>query len=261
MAYKLSFDAAKRKRKRLDVSAFLSDETRAPSDQNAVDVIPGWSSAFPAELNLRAGKLPLFSDNRIAWAIERFGDLNGRHVLELGPLEGAHTFALTQAGASVDAVEGNQLAYLKCLITREIMGFQNAKFFLGDFVLWLEDGEKTYDFIVACGVLYHMTDPLRLLRNIAKRTNTVYIWTVGVDDNREPSERVDFMGVSVRLYEVPYGKRSVEYCGGLSRSARWINCEDLVGVLDALGFGTLVTAHQEKVSELQIPSFSIFAKR
>ncbi len=259
MAFKLAFGATKRRRP-LEVSTLVSrGETRAPSAQNALDVIPGWSSAFPPELNLRAGELPLFSDRRIAWAIEQFGDLGGRRVLELGPLEGLHTCTLARAGAIVDAVEGSQLAFLKCLITKEVIGLQNAKFFLGDFVLWLEEREFNYDLIVACGVLYHMTDPLRLLRNIAKRTNSVYIWTALVDDGRKPSEHVDFMGTKLRLYEIAYGDRKVDFCGGLSSTAKWMNCDDLLEVLKALGFQSITTTHDETVTNL--PTLSIFARR
>ena len=72
-------------------------ENRAPSHQNAIDLIPGWTSMFPAELELRAGAgAGFFHDERIRWAIERFGDLAGRNVLELGPLEAAHTTMLVK---------------------------------------------------------------------------------------------------------------------------------------------------------------------
>ena len=46
----------------------------------------------------------------------------GKTVLELGPLEGAHTYQLHQRGANIVAVEASKQAYLKCLITKEIVG-------------------------------------------------------------------------------------------------------------------------------------------
>src|SRR5262245_39266647 len=197
------------------VQLLAGRELRSPSDQNAVDMIPGWNSQFPSHVRIEAGNIPLFQDFRIAWAIENFGDLTGRSVLELGPLEAAHTSILAAAGAHVDAIEGNQLAYFKCLIAREILGFPNVRFHLGEFVQGLEQNDKSYDLIVACGVLYHMRDPLRLLQAIARRTRAIYIWTVAIDDDAvEPTSRRSFNGVDVRLYRRGYGKKDINFCGG-----------------------------------------------
>src|SRR5262245_48420088 len=91
----------------------------APCLQNAVDAVAGWSSAFPPKYELKAGALSTYSDPRIQWAIECFGSLEGRHVLELGPLEGGHTSMLEAAGARIDAIEANQVAFMRCLITKE----------------------------------------------------------------------------------------------------------------------------------------------
>jgi SAM-dependent methyltransferase len=210
-------------------------ETRCPSHQNAVDMIPGWSSRFPSHFGIEAGNIPLFHDPRIDWAIESFGDLAGRSVLELGPLEAAHTSMLAKAGAHVDAIESNQLAYFKCLITREILGFPNVRFHLGDFVQALEQSDKTYDLVVACGVLYHMRDPLRLIEAMARRTTAIYLWTVVVDDDDgiSPTRRQSFNGVDVRLYQRGYGKREVSFCGGPRDNPYWMHQDDILAVLKA----------------------------
>jgi hypothetical protein len=80
-----------------------------PSLQNAIDAVAGWNTSFPPELGLRAGTLATYNDPRILWAIECFGEIAGRRVLELGPLEGGHTSMLDAAGAQVDAIEANQV--------------------------------------------------------------------------------------------------------------------------------------------------------
>lgn len=244
-------------------TAFAGVETRPPADQNAVDLVPGWSCHFPTEFPVAAGAIPAFADPRIAWAIERFGDLSGRRALELGPLEGGHTYMLTQAGASVDAVEGNSLAYFKCLIAREIIGFQNARFFLGDFVKWLEQTDCRYDYIVGSGVLYHMREPLRLLEAIANRTDTLYLWTVIVDDNDlTPTARVAFRGETIRLYARGYGDRSVKFCGGPEDFPMWTHRDDLIKALTALGFSSIEIAHDVKHNPgNRLPTYSVFARR
>src|SRR6185312_3462803 len=90
-----------------------------PDAQRALDVFAGdwWSSLPGACAGLKAGHLPLFADERISWAVEALGGVEGKNVLELGPLEGGHTYMLEQAGAeSILAIEASTRAFLKCLI-------------------------------------------------------------------------------------------------------------------------------------------------
>jgi hypothetical protein len=242
---------------------FSGDETRAPSFQNAVDALPGWNCHFPVEYGLTAGRLPAFDDPRITWAIERYGDLTNRKVLELGPLEAAHTSMLARAGAHVDAVEANRLAYLKCLVTREILDFPNTRFYLGDFVQWLEQTDARYDLVVASGVLYHMREPLRLLRAMSERADAIYLWTVMVDDYELPhSATQKFEGLDVRLYVRGYGDRSVAFCGGAMDFPNWMHRDDILAVLAALGYDD-VTVLNDIIGTAGnvLPTFSVFARR
>jgi hypothetical protein len=71
----------------------------APSGQSAVDVFAGeWSSRLPVA-GVTAGEIPLFEDERVEWALGHLGNVAGRTVLELGPLEGGHSSMLERAGA------------------------------------------------------------------------------------------------------------------------------------------------------------------
>src|SRR3954467_8350863 len=155
---------------------------RAPSDQNALDLFAGeWSSQPPSiRPELKAGNTPLFDDPRITWANDRFiemgieGGFAGRDVLELGPLEGGHTYLIDRLGAkSVTAVEANARAYLKCLVAKETFGMPHAHFRLGDCLLHLRDGGQDYDIGVACGILYHLTNPVELLELLARRCQAI----------------------------------------------------------------------------------------
>lgn len=241
---------------------FASYEESFPSQQNAVDLIPGWSTAFPTEFALKAGNLPLFADARIHWAIEQFGDLKGSRVLELGPLEAAHTTMLNAAGAHVEAIEANKLAYLKCLISKEVYQLSNTRFYLGDFVQWLEKTDTTYDLIIASGVLYHMRDPLRLLQAMVKRTRTIYLWTVCIEnDELQPTKIETINGVPARLYARHYGpgKENQSFCGGMVDRPYWMHRNDILAVLKSFGFSNITIAHEEP-EHLHGPCFSIFAK-
>src|SRR5436305_10285128 len=75
--------------------------TSAPSDQNALDIFADeWVSRFPGErANLRAGTLHLFEAPLVDSWISQLGGVAGKSVLELGPLEGGHSYMLEKNGA------------------------------------------------------------------------------------------------------------------------------------------------------------------
>src|SRR5437764_1159033 len=97
-------------------------EERAPAHANAIDIFAGRWAADLSEFDpaWRGGDAKLAVDPRPGYAARYLGTagyLDGMTVLELGPLEGAHTYQLEQLGAArILAVESNVEAYLKCLI-------------------------------------------------------------------------------------------------------------------------------------------------
>jgi hypothetical protein len=220
-----------------------------PSPQNAVDLFAGeWSSELPVD-GVEAGTLPLFDDERIRWALERFGEPAGRSVLELGPLEGGHTYLLDRAGARVLAVEAQTRAYVKCLIAKELLGMPRARFVLGDFNAYLSGTTETFDACVACGVLYHMQDPLKTLVMITKVTSWLFLWThyydadiVNANDLLRPRfgehGHAEHAGFPHTLYRFDYDSalESKGYCGGNAEYANWLSREDLLDALVHLGW-------------------------
>ena len=75
--------------------------TSAPGPQNALGIFQGeWSSILPPPLtDFQAGSASLFNDSRVTWFVEEVGGIEGRSVLELGPLEGGHSFMFERLGA------------------------------------------------------------------------------------------------------------------------------------------------------------------
>ncbi len=247
----------------------------APSLQNAIDAIPGWTGAMPGETGLRAGTAALHADNRIDWLLRNCFDIAGKTALELGPLEGFHTYMLERAGvASVDAIEANALAFMRCLITKEALKLSRASFYLGDFMKWLERMPKRYDLVVASGVLYHSDDPVRLLELIGRTADAVFLWTHVFDETAMPpgdkrrfpfSEAVEVRqshGVPVRLYERSYFSswRNPSFCGGLQDRHFWVDRADLLKLLAAMGYNRLLIA-DDQPDHIYGPSFSVFGQR
>lgn len=256
------------------MAASSTSKSRLPAQQNAVDLVPGWHHAFPEQYTIRAGQAELYNDGRIQWAIEQFGNFEGKRVLELGPLEAFHTAMLERQNPSVlDAVEANVAAYLRCLITKQVLDLRLAKFHLGNFLRWLERDNLKYDLIVGCGVLYHMNDPIELLDLISRRTDAVYIWTHYFDPTATQNDpRYLALDGSVRTVRCGqhtislhgrhyYGaEKDIMFCGGPEDLHYWMEKTQIVDVLRTLGFDDVRSAHDHP-DHPNGHAISIFARR
>lgn len=250
--------------------------TTVPTPQNAVDCVPGWNTPLPPEANAVAGTgFHYFNDPRIYWAAMLHGALTGARVLELGPLEASHTIMLHRLGAaSIDAVEANRLAFLRCLIVKELVGLPNAHFHLGDFVAWVDAAPKRYDLVIASGVLYHLADPITFIETLARRTDALYIWTHYLDDTAMPDgdprrgalvgevRTTIRHGLPIRTIQRSYHQSwtSAAFCGGVSDDHVWIYRDDLLKLLAAVGLDDIHVEHDEP-AHANGPACSIYARR
>ena len=234
--------------------------TSAPSAQTAVDAAAqAWASRFPAPLDsVRAGSSPLFEDPRIAWGFERLGGIEGQRVLELGPLEGAHSYMAQQAGAArVTAVEANREAFLKCLVTKELFGLDRCSFLCGDAIGYLEGAAESFDLCIACGILYHMVEPVRMLELISQRASALLLWTHVYDEGaiagtplakrmgaREEAEHAGFRH-GVHRHRYGFGPHLSGFWGGTRPYSNWLTKDDLLGALSHFGWGDIELGFEE----------------
>src|SRR5664280_1000806 len=137
-------------------------ELRTPAPQNAIDIFSHrWASDLADVVpGVQSGQARHFgADPRPAFAFNHIKPdvvARGARILELGPLEGGHTYQFERLGAAeIIAVEANVEAYLKCLIVKELAGLKRARFLLGDVIQYLLKDTSRYDLIFCCGVLYH----------------------------------------------------------------------------------------------------------
>jgi hypothetical protein len=250
-----------------------------PTPQTAVDLFAGqWSSQFPPPYErLTGATTQLFEDPRITWGVAQFGGVKDMGVLELGPLEGGHTYMLDQLGASeITAIEGNQHAFLRCLVAKEVLGMANARFLCGDFVAYLRDAvdhRRRWDLCLAVGVLYHQQDPVGLLELVAQVSDRILLWTHYFEAeilSRPPRLASDFAPPSTKttggfphvLYRHEYGASvgSQTFCGGLRPWTSWMVRSDIVGALEHFGFEVVGVAFDD-VDHPNGPAFCLAARR
>ncbi|MDB5511035.1 MAG: methyltransferase type 12 [Enterovirga sp.] len=243
---------------------------RYPADQCAMDIFRGsWRSRLPVE-GLESGTENFFEDYRIRWAIETLGGLAGADVLELGPMEGLHTAILAEAGAAqVTAIDSSVSAFLRCLIVKEVLRLDRARFLLGNFETYLRDTPARHDLIVACGVLYHLTDPLAALLDMMRVADRIFIWSVFYDrDLMSADDLAHFRGApsrreigadSMTYHPRPYGPATDDFIGGIRRTAAWVRKAEVVALLERHGFR--VTLGHKRDDHLFGPAACILARR
>jgi hypothetical protein len=248
----------------------------APSPQNALDAVPdAWASKFPAPFSdLRAGVAPLFEDERMTWAFKRLGGLSGQNVLELGPLEGGHSYMAHHAGAAqVVAVEMNSKAFLKCLVTKQLFKLDRCHFLAGDALAYMEETNEQFDLCIACGILYHMVDPIRMLDLVSRRSDRTIIWThfydrAGIAGNHRlarrlgQAERRSYNGFEYHVHRHSYGldTRLAGFCGGTEPYSYWLSREDILRAIEHFGWGHVETSFEE-IHNPNGPCFDVVASK
>jgi hypothetical protein len=253
---------------------YISSE---PNPQNALDIFPGqWTSKLPAPWDsLNAGPLPLFEDIKIDWAIEQFGGIQGKSVCELGPLEGGNSYMLERAGAkSVLAIEANTRAFLRCLIVKEILGLKKVQFMCGDFRPFLQSNQQAFDVILASGVLYHMTDPMRLLFDISRHAPQCYLWTHYFEPDfiasnqvlrgrLGPAQQMELDGFRYVQHRHNYSQTQLScqgFCGGTHQFSTWLPRDTILSALRYFGFTDIRIAFDQP-DHPNGPSLAVVAQR
>jgi hypothetical protein len=251
-------------------------DTRAPDTLNAFTLFQGkWASAIPGVPFLQVGAT-LFDDDRISWLVEELGDISGKTVLELGPLEAGHSFMLEKAGAKVTAIEANSEAFLKCLIVKNYFDL-DAHILLGDFSKSFGPSQR-WDVIVASGVLYHQVNPVSLLEKMGQATDNLFLWTHYFEpdtskwngellrkglDKWDSSDLRSFPleGSSIRGIRYTYKEASQApgFCGGPELESTWLFKSDLLEALRILGYEMKIAF--DAPNHVNGPSMCVLARR
>jgi 2-polyprenyl-3-methyl-5-hydroxy-6-metoxy-1,4-benzoquinol methylase len=249
------------KRTAQSVLRFEKFTRRCPNPQNAVDIFRDrWASDISEVVpGVHAGPTGHFiADHRPSLLLKNFatedGTLTGMRILELGPLEGAHTYQLEKLGAEeVVAIEANAEAYLKCLVIKEVLELKRARFLHGDFTEYLRQNSTKWDLIFCCGVLYHMADPIALIELIAQRTDRMFVWThYWGGDNQLSSSPLEIRrrGEQFTYYQHAYSRRDKgTFWGGNRESAFWMSRDDILRAVRTYGFVNMDMHYEDPTHE------------
>ncbi len=241
-----------------------------PKDESAFELFKGqWSSDIPGFPNF--GKSKLFDDQRVKWWIEKVGGLNDKRILELGPLEGGHTYMLHEAGAkNIISIESNLISFFKCLLIKNHFNI-SAKFLLGDFNQYLDKTEEKFDLIICSGVLYHMIEPNKLLESMTKASKEIAIWTHYYDEKIISSQKnlaskfkknphiAQLNNKNIFMYEQQYldALNWDGFCGGSKPISYWLTKESLLEFFKDKGME--IEIYEDNLYHPNGPAMTLFA--
>lgn len=255
-----------------ELRIFLGFEQRFPSSQTAVDIFRGrWASDLAPLLGVSGtGTVPVFTQDQrpqqAALILGKEGRLVGFKVLELGPLEAAHTYLLEGLGAeSVTAVEANIEAYLKCLVVKELLRLKRTTFLLGDIVEYISSKPGPFDLVFCSGVLYHMVDPVTVIRSICNVTDRCFVWSHYYDAGRHPGQfqpnSHSDRGFTTTYWSHTYnGDRRSQFWGGNKPTSVWLERDALSSAFRHFGLSDITVVDDDR-NHPNGPCFMFTARR
>jgi SAM-dependent methyltransferase len=162
-------------------------------------------------------------------------------ILELGSLEGAHSFILGQHPGvkRVVALEGREANLRKARFLQGLLNIGNVEFTQAN----LEHGNLAhfgaFDVIFCCGLLYHLPEPWKLIEQCPSIAPLLFLWTQYAPEN-EARE----VGAGLR------GKTHIEGgadepLSGMSATATWLTLDSLRTLLGRSGYAKVEVLHDD----------------
>lgn len=161
---------------------------------------------------------------------------------------------LDRMGAGrVVAIEANIRAYLKCLVSKELLEIASARFLCGDAIRYLEGelahGRPKFDLCLASGVLYHLINPVAALDLMMRSSDRLLLWTMYYDEDVIQSRAdlavkfpestpMEYAGYRHTLYRQEY-QQALDFkgfCGGSAATSAWMTRADILGAIEYFGF-------------------------
>jgi SAM-dependent methyltransferase len=186
-----------------------------------------WITKFKVDGINYGGDFDASNDQRIAYFFDSFP--NVQTILELGSLEGGHSFALARRASveKVIAVEARDKNIEKAKFVQGLLDDKKVEFIKADL-------EKTdlselgkFDAVFCSGLLYHLPEPWKLIEQCRKVSPNIFIWTQYACENEAKKFSGGFRGKWYR----EGGWR--DPLSGVSNYSFWLSLGSLINLLTA----------------------------
>ena len=189
-----------------------------------------WITRFVIEGVASGGDYEVINDRRVQQFLERFP--NVRTILEVGSLEGGHTFTLARQPAveRILAIEARAANIEKAKFIGSLLGVSNVQFTQANLEQVQLASFGYFDVIFCCGLLYHLPEPWKLISQLPLVAPSLFVWTAYANEN-EATIEID--GLRGREY-VEHGLN--EPRSGLSPKSIWLTLSSLLELLKRSGY-------------------------
>jgi SAM-dependent methyltransferase len=184
------------------------------------------------------GHLDYWRDPRLALFAQAFPRV--RTILELGSLEGGHSFELARRPGveRVVAIEGREDNVDRARFVKDVLGLSHVEFVVANLEEYPLAPLGRFDVVFCSGLLYHLPKPWLLLKRIAGISDQVFIWThYATDAMVATGWRLALKRLLRRPAGYTFGESGLkDPLSGMSATSFWPTLDGLRRMLARAGF-------------------------
>lgn len=199
-----------------------------------------WVSRFRIAGRTYGGSYDPSDDPRIAHLWRHFPD--AKRIMELGSLEGAHTF-LIGAHPGVEyvlGIEGRSANLKKARFVQRQLGVRNVEFLQADLEHFRPSSVGPFDVVFCVGLLYHLPRPWELLGDLRQTASGLLLATHYAPDEKATQERSGYRGMAYN----EFGLR--DPLSGMSAESFWPTRDGLLDMVRDAGYSQCEICHDDQ---------------
>ena len=214
-----------------------------------------WITKFTIQGQDYGGAYDAAGDPRVKWFHQHFPEAH--NILELGSLEGGHSFALASLPhvTRVVAVEGRKDNLRRAQFVQGVLAQPKVSFVHENLERFNLSTLGEFDVVVCLGLLYHLPEPWKLVEQMSRVARAIYLWTHYADAKRAKTVRQHYQGCVYREWYFLF-----EALSGLSATSFWPTREGLLQMLADYGFADVAVV-DDTPSHQHGPAITLVARR
>ncbi len=189
-----------------------------------------WITQFHIGGETFGGNFDAMKDVRVKQFFEIFPNI--KSVVELGSLEGGHSFALAQSSTveRVTAIESRDVNIERAKFVKSILDDKKVDFLQADIEKLNFAQLGKFDAVFCSGLLYHLPRPWELIPQLAKISPNIFIWTQVSEEAKAKKMREGWRGKFYREGGI------FDPLSGMSKKSFWFSLGSLINILTTNGY-------------------------
>jgi SAM-dependent methyltransferase len=189
-----------------------------------------WITQFHIGGETYGGTFDAMNDVRVKQFLEIFP--NVKSVVELGSLEGGHSFALAKSETvnKILAIEAREVNIERSKFVKKVFDDKKVEFLQADLEKLDFAQFGNFDAVFCSGLLYHLPRPWELIPKLAKISPNIFIWTQVSEEAKAKKMREGWRGKFYREGGI------FDPLSGMSKKSFWFSLGSLINILTQNGY-------------------------